>query len=214
MNPERTRRATLSWTEFVVFSSSDRFCVDDPYIVMVTGSGSRCRSGTSLTTAKWANVRWMMMRRWRTNASEESISERCSTTWWRGEGRSYSFFILYKYGFYVNCIDIYIMTLTLFTYLFILATSHHSCGLHRFQQSPCFFVSYNFGNMSTFILTMNPAHLIRIFLFRQLSKPQFQFLLLDLSFSLSPFTYFSRLYWSLGHVHPLYNACQCLYVPR
>ena len=40
-------------------------------------------------------------------------------------------------------------------------SSHLSCGLPRFLQPSCFFVSALFGNLSSFILTMFPAHFIR-----------------------------------------------------
>ena len=41
-------------------------------------------------------------------------------------------------------------------------SSHLSCGLPRFLQPSCFFVSDLFGNLSSFILTMCPAHSIRL----------------------------------------------------
>ena len=41
-------------------------------------------------------------------------------------------------------------------------SSHLRCGLPRFLQSSCFFVSDLLGNISSFILTMCPAHLIRL----------------------------------------------------
>ena len=40
--------------------------------------------------------------------------------------------------------------------------SHLSCGLPRFLKPSCFFVSDLFGNLSSFILTMCPAHFIRL----------------------------------------------------
>ena len=40
-------------------------------------------------------------------------------------------------------------------------SSHLSCGLPRFLQPSCFIVSDLFGNFSSFILTMCPAHFIR-----------------------------------------------------
>ena len=39
-------------------------------------------------------------------------------------------------------------------------SSHHSCGLPRFLQPSCFFVSDLFSNLSSFILTICPAHFI------------------------------------------------------
>ena len=45
-------------------------------------------------------------------------------------------------------------------YLFT-QSSHISCGLPRFLK-PCFFVSDLFGNLSSFFLTMCPAHFIRL----------------------------------------------------
>ena len=39
-------------------------------------------------------------------------------------------------------------------------SSHLSCGLPRFLQPSCFFVLDIFGHLSSFILTMYPAHLI------------------------------------------------------
>ena len=39
-------------------------------------------------------------------------------------------------------------------------SSHLNCGLPRFLKPSCFFVSDLFGNWSSFILTMCPAHLI------------------------------------------------------
>ena len=41
-------------------------------------------------------------------------------------------------------------------------SSHLSCGLPHFLQPSCFFVSNIFGNLSSFILTMCPAHFIRL----------------------------------------------------
>ena len=41
-------------------------------------------------------------------------------------------------------------------------SSHLSCGLPRFLQPSCFIVSDLFGNFSSFILTMCPAHFIRL----------------------------------------------------
>ena len=41
-------------------------------------------------------------------------------------------------------------------------SSHLSSGLPRFLQPSCFFVSDLFGNLSSVILTMCPAHLIRL----------------------------------------------------
>ena len=41
-------------------------------------------------------------------------------------------------------------------------SSHLSCGLPRFLQPSCFFVSDIFGNISSFILTMCPSHFIRL----------------------------------------------------
>ena len=41
-------------------------------------------------------------------------------------------------------------------------SSHLSCGLPRFPQSSCFFVSDLFGNLLSFILTTCPAHFIRL----------------------------------------------------
>ena len=41
-------------------------------------------------------------------------------------------------------------------------SSHLRCGLPRFLQPSCFFVSDLFDNLSSFILTMCPAHLIRL----------------------------------------------------
>ena len=41
-------------------------------------------------------------------------------------------------------------------------SSHLSCGLPRFLQPLCFIVSDLFGNFSSFILTMCPAHFIRL----------------------------------------------------
>ena len=40
--------------------------------------------------------------------------------------------------------------------------SHLNCGLPRFLKPACFFVSDIFGNLSYFILTMCPAHFIRL----------------------------------------------------
>ena len=39
---------------------------------------------------------------------------------------------------------------------------HLRCGLPRFMQPSCFFVSDLFGKLSSFILTMCPAHFIRL----------------------------------------------------
>ena len=41
-------------------------------------------------------------------------------------------------------------------------SSHLSCGLHRFLEPSCFFVSALFGSLSSFIRTMCPAHFIRL----------------------------------------------------
>ena len=41
-------------------------------------------------------------------------------------------------------------------------SSHLICGLPRFLQPSCFFVSDIFGHLSSFILTMCPAHFIRL----------------------------------------------------
>ena len=41
-------------------------------------------------------------------------------------------------------------------------SSHLNCGLPRFLIPSCFFVSDLFGNLSSFILTMCPAHFIRL----------------------------------------------------
>ena len=41
-------------------------------------------------------------------------------------------------------------------------SSHLSCGLPRFLQPSCFFFSDLFGSLSSFILTMCPAHFIRL----------------------------------------------------
>ena len=45
---------------------------------------------------------------------------------------------------------------------FFTQSSHRSCGLPRFRQQPCFFVSDLFRNLSSFILTTCPAHFIRL----------------------------------------------------
>ena len=45
---------------------------------------------------------------------------------------------------------------------FFTQSSHRRCGLPRFLQPSCFFVSDLFGNLSSFILTMCPAHFIRL----------------------------------------------------
>ena len=42
-------------------------------------------------------------------------------------------------------------------------SSHLGCGLPRFLQHSGFFVSDLFGNLSSFILRMCPAHFIRLF---------------------------------------------------
>ena len=42
-------------------------------------------------------------------------------------------------------------------------SSQLSCGRFSFLQSSCFFVSDIFGNLSSFIMTMCPAHFIRLF---------------------------------------------------
>ena len=50
-------------------------------------------------------------------------------------------------------------------------SSHLSCGLPRFLEPSCFFVSALFGSLSSFIRTTCPAHFIRLFLlFCQLYK--------------------------------------------
>ena len=41
-------------------------------------------------------------------------------------------------------------------------SSHRSCGLPRFLQPPCVFISDLFCNPPSFILTMCPVHLIRL----------------------------------------------------
>ena len=41
-------------------------------------------------------------------------------------------------------------------------SSHLDCGLPRFLKPSCFFVSDLFGNLSSFILTMCPAHFNRL----------------------------------------------------
>ena len=41
-------------------------------------------------------------------------------------------------------------------------SSHLSCGLPRFLEPSCFFVSALFGSLSSFIRTMCPAHFIRL----------------------------------------------------
>ena len=41
-------------------------------------------------------------------------------------------------------------------------SSHLSCGLPRFREPSCFFVSALFGSLSSFIRTMCPAHFIRL----------------------------------------------------
>ena len=41
-------------------------------------------------------------------------------------------------------------------------SSHLSCGLPRFLEPSCFFVSALFGSLSSFIRTMCPTHFIRL----------------------------------------------------
>ena len=41
-------------------------------------------------------------------------------------------------------------------------SSHLSCGLPRFLEPSCFFVSVLFGSLTSFIRTMCPAHFIRL----------------------------------------------------
>ena len=50
-------------------------------------------------------------------------------------------------------------------------SSHLSCGLPHFLQPPCFFVSVLFNNLSSFILTMCPVHLIRLLTIMPTSIP-------------------------------------------
>ena len=49
-----------------------------------------------------------------------------------------------------------------FSQISLTQSSHLSCGLPRFLQPSCFFVSDLFGNVSSFILIMCPAHFIRL----------------------------------------------------
>ena len=52
---------------------------------------------------------------------------------------------------------------SIFLGLLFWQSSHHSCGLPCLRQPPCFFVSAIFCNLSSFILTMRPANLTRLF---------------------------------------------------
>ena len=79
----------------------------------------------------------------------------------RGEG---GLFVTVKYGYFRDLFPL-IPDISLFSPLFFilclsqisLKSSHLSCGLPRFLQPSCFFVSDLFGNLSSFILTMCPA---------------------------------------------------------
>ena len=74
--------------------------------------------------------------------------------------------------------------------------SHHSRGLPRFPQSPCFF-----SNHLSFLLTMCPAHFHRLSTICHLCHPQFQLPLLGHSFSSSPLS-----------LHRLFNCSRILVV--
>ena len=89
-------------------------------------------------------------------------------------------------------------------------SSHLRCGLPRFLKPSCFFVSDLFGNLSSFILTMCPAHFIRLLTILPTIEALVQTSsLIGLSFSFSPLS----LLWlfflsSCSHILVVY-ICWC-----
>ena len=64
--------------------------------------------------------------------------------------------------------SLHISSSSAFSLSFFKQSSHLSCGLPRFLQPSCFFVSDLFGTLLSFILTMCPANFIRLLTICQL----------------------------------------------
>ena len=75
-----------------------------------------------------------------------------------------------KYGYFCNLfpfvpvigISLYFSSATAILRSLFAQSSHLSSGLPRFLEPSCFFVADIFGNLLSFILTMCPAHFIRL----------------------------------------------------
>ena len=100
--------------------------------------------------------------------------------------RSTATFLIYFHWSLLLTFSLHCSSSSAFIRSLFTQSSHLSCGLPRPLTPSCFFVTDLFGNVSSFILTMCPAHFIRRLTICQLYKLYFQLLLAGLSFSVSP----------------------------
>ena len=108
-----------------------------------------------------------------------------------GSLRSTASFVIHFHWSLLLAFSLHFSSSSAFLRSLFTQSSHLSCCLPRFLK-PCFFVSDLFGNLSSFILTMCPAHFIRLLTI----LPTIQ--------ALVP-TYFSQVFHSPS-LHSLYSG--------
>ena len=71
--------------------------------------------------------------------------------------------LLFFHCYLLLAISLHFSSSSAFLMSLFTQSAHLSCGLPRFLHLPCFFVPDLIGNLSSFILTMCPAHFTQLF---------------------------------------------------